>query len=54
MQKPQETEPDYKQMYLELYRAQMRAMQIMVDAHRKAEDLYITAGEEDRENSTKA
>lgn len=54
MQKPQEAEPDYKQMYLELYRAQMRAMQIMADAHRKAEDLYITAGEESPEKSTEA
>lgn len=54
MQKPQEFEPDYKQMYLELCRAQLQAMEILAEAHRKAEELYISAGEELPEETPEA
>ena len=45
MHNVQEKEPDYKAMYLELYRAQLKAMDLLMEAHRKAEDIYLETSE---------
>ena len=36
---------DYKQMYLKLFRASERAIEILIDAHRKCEELYLSTDE---------
>lgn len=37
--------PDYKQMYLEMFRATERAMEILIAAQQKCEAHYISATE---------
>lgn len=36
-----EAEPDYKEMYLELFRATEKAINLLIAAQRKCEDMYI-------------
>ena len=52
MHNVQEKEPDYKAMYLELYRAQLKAMDILMEAHRKAEDIYLETSEPSESRET--
>ena len=35
--------PDYKEMHLKLFRATEKAMEILIDAQRECEELYINA-----------
>ncbi len=37
--------PDYKEMYHILFRAAEKAVDLLIDAQRKCEDLYINAPE---------
>ena len=37
--------PDYKEMYLKLFRATEEAVNLLIDAQRACEELYITAPE---------
>lgn len=37
--------PDYREMYLELFRATERAIRILVETQQKCEDLYIASPE---------
>ncbi|WP_293007297.1 MULTISPECIES: hypothetical protein [unclassified Oscillibacter] len=37
--------PDYEEMYLELFRATERAINILVDAQQKAEEQYLSSPE---------
>lgn len=37
--------PDYKEMYLKLFRATEKAMRILEDAQLECEELYISASE---------
>lgn len=37
--------PDYKEMYLELFRETERAINILIEAQRKCEEAYINARE---------
>ena len=38
------TEPDYKEMYLTLFRASEEALDILIAAQQKCEEMYIAAG----------
>ena len=38
--------PDYKEMYLDLFRASEEALDILIAARRKCEDMYLAAGDE--------
>lgn len=38
--------PDYKEMYFKLFQASETAINILTDAQRECEELYITDGEE--------
>ncbi len=38
-------EPDYKVMYFEMFRAAEKSINILVEAQRKCEELYISADE---------
>ena len=46
MEQEKEYQPDYKEMYLTMLRATEKAMNILIDAQRKCEDMYIEAGKE--------
>ena len=35
--------PDYKEMYFKLFRATEKAMEILIDAQRECEEMYISA-----------
>lgn len=35
--------PDYKEMYFKLFRATGEAMEILIDAQRECEELYMNA-----------
>lgn len=37
--------PDYKEMYLNLFRASERAVSILIEAQRECEELILSAGE---------
>ena len=37
--------PDYKEMYLDLFRASEEALDILIAAQRKCEELYIASEE---------
>ena len=37
--------PDYKEMYLHLFRETERALNILIDAQRQCEEMYINAPE---------
>lgn len=37
--------PDYKEMYIKLFQASERAINILTDAQRECEELYISAPE---------
>lgn len=37
--------PDYKEMYLKLFRATEEAVNLLIDAQQVCEELYITAPE---------
>jgi hypothetical protein len=37
--------PDYKEMYLKLFRATEEAVNLLIDAQQACEELYITAPE---------
>lgn len=39
-------EPDYKEMYLKLFRASETAINLLASAQRECEELYLSAGEE--------
>lgn len=39
-------EPNYEEMYLTMVRASEKAMNIIIDAQRKCEELYLAAEEE--------
>lgn len=39
--------PDYKTMYLKLFNAITDAVEILQDAQRKTEEIYITSSEQD-------
>ena len=41
------TEPDYKEMYLTLFRASEEALDILIAAQRKCEEMYLSAGGEE-------
>ncbi len=41
--------PDYKTMYLKLFNAITDAVEILQDAQRKTEDIYIESSEKDAE-----
>ena len=41
--------PDYKEMYLSLFRATEKAINILIEAQNKCEDMYIEA-EDDEED----
>ncbi len=38
--------PDYEKMYLDLFRASEEALDILIAARRKCEDMYLAAGDE--------
>ena len=42
-------EPDYKEMYFKMVRASENAINILIEAQRECEALYISAGEEKSE-----
>ena len=37
--------PDYKEMYLNLFRASEEALDILIAAQRKCEEMYLAGGE---------
>ncbi len=39
--------PDYKEMYLTLFRASEDAINTLIEAQRRCEELYLASGEED-------
>ena len=39
--------PDYKEMYLHLFRATEQAVNILIDAQRACEELYMSAPQEE-------
>lgn len=39
--------PDYKEMYLIMVRETEKAMNLLIEAQRKCEELYLRGGEED-------
>ena len=41
--------PDYKAMYLDLFNSVTEAIEILCDAQRKAEELYINSSEKDEQ-----
>lgn len=43
--------PDYKEMYLKLFRASEKAANVLIAAQRECEEMYIS--EEDREKEDK-
>ena len=42
--------PDYKAMYFELFNSITEAVEILCDAQRKAEEIYINSAENDEES----
>ena len=40
--------PDYKEMYLTLFRASEEALDILIAAQRKCEEMYLAAEEEEK------
>ena len=41
------TEPDYKEMYLTLFRASEEALDILIAVQRKCEEMYLSADREE-------
>ncbi len=41
---------DYKEMYLAMVRASEEAMNVLIEAQRKCEEMYLDAGEAEKEN----
>ena len=41
--------PDYKEMYLIMVRAAEKAQDILIEAQRQCEELYVEADDEDQE-----
>ena len=39
--------PDYKEMYLDLFRASEEALDILIAAQRRCEEMYLAAGGEE-------
>ena len=39
------TDPDYKQMYLIMFRASEEAISLLIQAQRECEELYLSASE---------
>ena len=39
-------EPDYKEMYLKMVRASEDAINILIEAQRECEEMYIKAGDD--------
>lgn len=37
--------PDYKEMYLKMFRANEAAVNLLIEAQRECEELYISSGE---------
>ena len=37
--------PDYKEMYLDLFRSSEKAINILIEAQRRCEESYLSAGE---------
>jgi hypothetical protein len=42
--------PDYKDMYLNLFNSVTDAIEILTEAQKKAEEIYINSSEEDEES----
>ena len=40
-----EKEPDYKEMYLKMVRASENAINILIEAQKECEEMYMEAGE---------
>ena len=45
--------PDYKSMYLSLFNSVTDAIEILCEAQKKAEELYISSSEQDEETTEK-
>ena len=43
--------PDYKEMYLTLFRATEKAINILIEAQNKCEDMYIEAEDDESEEA---
>lgn len=43
--------PDYKEMYLKLLRATEKAMEILISAQCECEELYVSAPDEESEET---
>ena len=41
-----EKEPDYKEMYLKMVRASENAINILIEAQKECEEMYMEAGED--------
>ncbi len=41
--------PDYKAMYLDLFNSVTKAVEILCDAQKRAEELYINSNEKDEQ-----
>ena len=44
-----EKEPDYKEMYLKILRASEKAIDILIEAQRDCEEIYISSEEKSSE-----
>ena len=42
--------PNYKAMYLDLFNSVTKAVEILCDAQKKAEELYINSSEKDEQS----
>ncbi|MEY8419780.1 hypothetical protein AALA83_10965 [Oscillospiraceae bacterium 44-5] len=45
--------PDYKEMYLNLFRASEEALDILIAAQRRCEEMYLAAGGEEAAQAEK-
>ena len=45
--------PDYKEMYLDLFRASEEALDILIAAQRRCEEMYLAAGGADAAHAEK-
>ena len=46
--------PDYKAMYLDLFNSITKAVEILCDAQKKAEELYINSSEKNEHNDNQS
>ena len=45
--------PDYEKMYLDLFRASEEALDILIAAHRRCEEMYLSSQQEERSQAEK-